>query len=107
MKVLMRGGVAVPSAESVFVVERSLPHGHGAAVLGSARGSGSSVWFGSAPQDLPPVLQAMRVARLIEPASKLATHRMLHDDTATSSLGHVLGVGPCSADDWYRALDWL
>jgi Transposase DDE domain len=107
LKVLLRGGVAVPSAESVFIVERSLPHGHVAAVLGAARGSGSSVWFGSAPQDLQPVLQAMLVARLLEPASKLATHRMLHDDTATSSLGRVLGVGQCSADDLYRALDWL
>ncbi|MBE0546145.1 MAG: hypothetical protein IH627_00500 [Rubrivivax sp.] len=107
MKVLLRGGVAVPSAESVFTVERSLPHGHVAAVLGAARGSGSSAWFGSAPQDLQLVLQAMLVARLLEPASKLATHRMLHDDTATSSLGRVLGVGQCSADDLYRALDWL
>jgi len=107
LKVLLRGGVAVPSAESVFTVERSLPHGHVAAVLGAARGSGSGVWFGSAPQDLQPVLQAMLVARLLEPASKLATHRMLHDDTATSSLGRVLGVGQCSADDLYRALDWL
>ena len=107
LKVLLRGGVAVPSAESVFTVERSLPHGHVAAVLGAARGSGSSAWFGSAPQELQPVLQAMLVARLLEPASKLATHRMLHDDTATSSLGRVLGVGQCSADDLYRALDWL
>jgi len=107
LKVLMRGGVAVPSAESVFVVERSLPHGHVAAVLGAARGSGSSSWFGAAPADLQPVLQAMLVARLLEPASKLATHRMLHDVTATSSLGRVLGVGQCSADDLYRALDWL
>jgi hypothetical protein len=107
LKVLLRGGVAVASAESVFTVERSLPHGHVAAVLGAARGSGSSVWFGSAPQELQPVLQAMLVARLLEPASKLATHRMLHDDTATSSLGRVLGVGQCSADDLYRALDWL
>ena len=107
LKMLLRGGVAVPSAESVFTVERSLPHGHVAAVLGAARGSGSSAWFGSAPQDLQPVLQAMLVARLLEPASKLATHRMLHDDTATSSLGRVLGVGQCSADDLYRALDWL
>jgi hypothetical protein len=107
LKVLLRGGVAVPSAESVFTVERSLPHGHVAAVLGAARGSGSAAWFGSAPQDLQPVLQAMLVARLLEPASKLATHRMLHDDTATSSLGRVLGVGQCSADDLYRALDWL
>jgi len=107
LKVLIRGGVALPSAESVFVVERSLPHGHVAAVLGAARGSGSSSWFSSAPSDLQPVLQAMLVARVLEPASKLATHRMLHDDTATSSLGRVLGVGQCSANDLYRALDWL
>ncbi len=107
LKVLLRGGVAVPSAESVFTVERSLPHGHVAAVLGTARGSGSRVWFASAPQDLQPLLQAMLVARVLEPASKLATHRMLQEETATSSLGRVLGLGQCSADDLYRALDWL
>jgi hypothetical protein len=107
LKVLLRGGVAVPSAEEVFSVDRSLPHGHVAAVLGSARGCGASVWFGSAPEPLQPLLLAMLVARVIEPASKLATHRQLHDDTASTSLGHVLGVGQCSADELYRALDWL
>ena len=107
LKVLLRGGVAVPSAEEVFVVERSLPHGHVAAVLGSARGSGAAVWFSTAPKELQPVLLAMLVARVIEPASKLATHRLLRDDTASSSLGRVLGVGQCGADDLYRALDWL
>ena len=107
LRVLLRGGVAVPNAEEVFSVERSLPHGHVAAVLGAARGSGSTVWFGPAPQELQPLLQAMLVARVLEPASKLATHRSLHDDTATTSLGRVLGVGQCSADDLYRALDWL
>ena len=107
LKVLLRGGVAVSSASELFTVERSLPHGHVAAVLGSARGCGASAWFGSAPQDLQPLLLAMLVARVIEPASKLATHRQLHDDTASSSLGRVLGVGQCGADDLYRALDWL
>jgi hypothetical protein len=107
LKVLLRGGVAVASADELFTVERSLPHGHVAAVLGSARGCGAAVWFASAPQDLQPLLLAMLVARVIEPASKLATHRQLHDDTASSSLGRVLGVGQCSADDLYRALDWL
>ena len=107
LKVLLRGGVAVPSAEDVFVVERSLPHGHVAAVLGSARGCGASTWFGSAPVDLQPLLLAMLVARVIEPASKLATHRQLQDETASSSLGRLLGVGQCCADDLYRALDWL
>ena len=107
LKVLLRGGVAVASAEEVFTVDRTLPHGHVAAVLGAARGSGACAWFGSAPPELQPVLLAMLVARVISPASKLATHRLLHDDTASSSLGRVLRVGQCTADDLYRALDWL
>jgi transposase len=107
LKVLLRGGVAVASAADVFTVERSLPHGHVAAVLGSARGAGAMVWFGAAPEELRPVLLALLVARVIAPGSKLATHRLLHDDTASSSLGRVLGVGQCRADDLYRALDWL
>lgn len=106
-RILLKGGVAVESAASVLSIERSLPHGHVAAVLGAARGSGSALWFGSAPKELQPLLQAMLVARVLEPASKLATHRMLHEDTATTSLGRVLGVGQCSVDDLYRALDWL
>jgi transposase len=32
---------------------------------------------------------------------------MLHEDTATTSLGRVLDVGQCSVDELYRALDWL
>jgi transposase len=107
LKVLLRGGVAVASASELFTIERTLPHGHVAAVLGSARGCGASAWFGSAPQELQPLLLAMLVARVIEPASKLATHRQLHDDTASTSLGRVLGVGQCSADELYSALDWL
>lgn len=107
LKVLLRGGVAVPSAEALFTIERSLPHGHVAAVLGAARGCGAPQWFGLAPKQLQPLLLAMLVARVVEPASKLATQRQLHDDTASSSLGRVLGVGQCSADDLYRALDWL
>jgi transposase len=107
LKVLLRGGVAVPSAETVFAVERSLPHGHVAAVLGSARGCGAATWFGSAPKELQSLLLAMLVARVIAPASKLATHRLLHDDTASSSLGRVLGVGQCIAEQLYKALDWL
>ena len=97
-RVLLKGGVAVESVASVLTIERSLPHGHVAAVLGAARGLGSAAWFGSAPKELQPLLQAMLVARVLEPASKLATHRMLHDDTATTSLGRMLGVGQCSMD---------
>ncbi|HEX2712047.1 MAG TPA: IS1634 family transposase [Candidatus Acidoferrales bacterium] len=107
LKVLLRGGVAVPSAEEVFVVERSLPHGHVAAALAAARQCGAESWFAAAPEALGPVLLAMLVARVLTPASKLATHRMLHDDTATHSLGRVLGVGQAAVEELYQALDWL
>jgi DDE family transposase len=107
LKVLLRGGVAVPSAEEVFVVERSLPHGHVAAALTAARACGAEAWFAAAPEPLRPLLLALLVARLLTPGSKLATHRMLHDDTATHSLGRVLGIGQVAVEELYRALDWL
>ena len=107
LKVLLRGGVAVPSAEEVFVVERSLPHGHVVAELRAARDCGAEAWFAAAPEPLRPLLLAMLVARVLTPASKLATHRMLHDDTATHSLGRVLGVGQVAVEELYQALDWL
>ena len=106
-RLLLKGGVAVESLDALMTIERSLPHGHVAAVLGAARACGAEKWFASAPEELRAVLLAMLCARVLAPASKLATHRMLHDDTATSSLGRVLGVGQCQADDLYRALDWL
>jgi hypothetical protein len=49
----------------------------------------------------------MLVARVVSPASKLATHRMLHDDTATHSLGRLLDVGQVPPEQIYAGLDWL
>ena len=50
---------------------------------------------------------AMIVARLIAPASKLATARMLDPLTAAFSLGETLGLGAVDEDELYVALDWL
>lgn len=99
--------MAIPSAEEIFTVERSLPHGHVAAVLGSTLACGAENWFGSAPPPLRKTLLAMVVARIVSPGSKRATHRMLSDDTAAHSLGRVLGLSSIEPDDLYRALDWL
>jgi hypothetical protein len=107
LKVLLRGGVAVPSVDDAFVIERSLPHGHVAAVLGAARACGAEQWFAAAPAALRSVLMALLVARVIAPASKLATHRMLRDETATHSLSRLLKLGEVGLDDVYAALDWL
>lgn len=107
LRVLLKGGVALPSADDVFTVERSLPHGHVAAVLGSALACGAADWFAAAPGTLSKTLLALVVARVITPSSKLATQRMLSDDTAAHSLGRVLGVGQLQPEALYRALDWL
>jgi transposase len=88
---------------------RSLPHGHVAAVLGGARKIGlERLLAGSraAARQVALVL-AMIVARLLDPASKLATARQLDAATATSSIGALLGLGSVTEQDLYAALDWL
>jgi Transposase DDE domain len=89
-----------------FDITRSLPHGHVAAVLGTARRLGVDELLGSAPSRQRDLVMAMLVAQVIAPSSKLATARGLRTQTATSSLGDVLGVASCDEDDLYAAMDW-
>jgi DDE family transposase len=89
-----------------FEITRSLPHGHVAAVLGTARALGIDELLDSAPSRQRDLAMAMLVAQVIAPASKLATARGLRTETATSSLGAVLGVSACDEDDLYAAMDW-
>ena len=49
----------------------------------------------------------MIVARIVEPAAKLATARSLSEATAAHSLGAVLGLGEVDEDELYAALDLL
>jgi Transposase DDE domain len=89
-----------------FEITRSLPHGHVAAVLGTARALGIDELLDSVPSRQRDLVMAMLVAQVIAPASKLATARGLRAETATSSLGQVLGVSACDEDDLYAAMDW-
>ena len=49
----------------------------------------------------------MIVARVLEPASKLATSRALHPDTLSSTLGELLHLDSLTEDELYQAMDWL
>jgi Transposase DDE domain len=89
-----------------FEITRSLPHGHVAAVLGTARRLGIDELLDAAPSRHRDLVTAMLVAQVIAPSSKLATARGLRTETATSSLGQVLGVSGCDEDDLYAAMDW-
>jgi hypothetical protein len=90
-----------------FEITRSLPHGHVAAVLGTARRLGVEELIDAAPSRNRDLVTAMLVAQVIGPGSKLATARGLRTQTATSSLGQVLGVSGCDEDDLYAAMDWV
>jgi len=58
-----------------FEITRSLPHGHVAAVLGTARALGIDELLDSVPSRQRDLVMAMLVAQVIAPASKLATAR--------------------------------
>ena len=89
-----------------FEITRSLPHGHVAAVLGTARRLGIEELIDPAPSRKRDLVLAMLIAQVIAPASKLAFARALRAETATSSLGALLGVSACDEDDLYAAMDW-
>jgi hypothetical protein len=88
---------------------RSLPHGHVAAALGTARKIGLAPLLAAGRSPARPValVLAMIIARVIGPASKLATARQLDEASATASLGGLLELGTVSEQDLYAALDWL
>jgi hypothetical protein len=103
---VLRGETLMLSADR-FAIERSLPHGHVAAVLGTVRAIGLDRLVPRRPQRLARLVLALITARVIEPAAKLATARQLSAATASHSLGAVLGLGEVDEDELYRALDLL
>ena len=103
---VLRGEVLV-APEEAFESVRSLPHGHVAAVLGTVRRLGFDHLIAAKRSGHRALVLAMIVARILNPQSKLATARGLGFDTASTSLGHTLGVEAAHADALYTAMDWL
>jgi hypothetical protein len=107
---VLRDEAVVATDQQALTLLRSLPHGHAAAALGMLRKLGLDRLLsqgGRQPRREVALCIAMIVARLIDPASKLATARGLDDETATCSLGQVLGLGAVDEQELYDALDWL
>jgi transposase len=107
LRTLLKGGKVTPANQESIIVRRALPHGHVAAVLGTLRDIGLDRVVGPPRNRCRDLVIAMIVMRLLAPASKLATARMLDPLTAASSLGEVMGLGPVDEDELYVALDWL
>jgi transposase len=101
---LPASSAALPNA---FHIARSLPHGHVAAVLGCLRNLHLDSILAPASSRQRDLVIAMIVARIIDPASKLATARGLHCDTLHHSLGEVLHLDSADEAELYQAMDWL
>lgn len=107
LRAVLRGDKLLPAAEAVQIV-RALPHGHVLAALTMARRIELDTLLPRrGPQRRRDLAYALIIARLLDPAAKLATARMLDPATASHSLGEVLGLGHVSAREIYATLDWL
>src|SRR6201997_4753315 len=107
---VLRGDAVAPASHDALTLTRSLPHGHVASVLGTLRRLGLDGMLsqgGRQPARAVALCLAMIAARVIDPASKLATARLLDDETASSSLGAALELGAVDEQALYEALDWL
>jgi hypothetical protein len=104
---VLTGGTVIPAERDAFTVTRTLPHGHVAAALGTARKIGLDRLLGPGGNRCRDLALALLVGRILDPASKLAAARALSPATAASSLGEVLGLGEVDEDELYNALDWL
>jgi transposase len=107
LRVLLRGGLAIAGLDDAFDIIRSRPHGHVAAVLGTARRLGLPSLLDRSASRARALVLAMVVARVLEPRSKLATARGLHGETLSHSLGEELGVEDADEEELYEAMDWL
>jgi hypothetical protein len=104
---VLKGGTVIPAEQDAFTILRSLPHGHVAAALGTARKIGLDRILGPNGDRCRDLVLALLISRILEPTSKLATARALCPATASSSLGEALGLGVVDDDELYAALDWL
>ena len=111
---LLKGGIVVAAdgGDDGLRIERSLPHGHVAAALGTIRKLALDRLLLSTAKDEGSrrhcdLIVAMIVDRLVAPRSKLGFVRAVAPETACSSLGAVLELGRVADHEAYQALDWL
>lgn len=96
------------SGTSAFRIQRSLPHGHVAAVLSAMNSLGIASLLGSKKSPQRQLCLAMIASRILSPGSKLATTRTLRAETAADTLAQECALPEdIHENDLYAAMDWL
>ena len=107
LRSLIDAGTGRADGSGPVEIRRSLPHGHAAAILGTLKSLGFERILARADSRNRRLALAAVAARIADPLSKLATSRLLSEDTASSSLGAMLGLGEVSGNEVLGMLDWL
>lgn len=96
-------GATIGNLDQALAIERSLPHGHVVAVLGTLRRLGLERMLDRTPSRHRDLCVGMIVARVLGLGTKLATTRSWTESTLASTLG----IEGANADDLYAAMDWF
>jgi len=107
LRAVLKGDYQLLAPAPGFSIERTRPHGHVAAVLGTVRRLRLERLLASQRGPERDAVLAMISARILQPRSKLATARELRSATLASTLGELLHLSDCDEDLLYRAMDWL
>src|SRR6266478_1970112 len=86
LRALLKGNFQLPGPAPGFSIERTRPHGHVAAVLGTVRQLRLEPLLATQRGPERDAVVAMIAARILQPRSKLATARELRAATLTSTL---------------------
>jgi len=99
----MLAGRRLVDLDTDLRIERSLPHGHVAAVLGVLRDVDLERLLGRERCRERDLVVAMIVQRVIAPGSKLSATRRF----AQTTLGHELDLSAVKEAELLAAMDWL
>ena len=103
----LSGELDADAPHSSFEIVRTLPHGHVAAVLQTARQLGLENLLASRPCRERELIMALIVSRVLSPRSKLSTTTALKAETAKHTLAEELELEEVDVHQLYAAMDWL
>ena len=107
IKMRLKSGLPLVGADEQFNIERSLPHGNVAAVLGTMKKLGMEKLLAHRPCRERQLVLAMIADRLLSPGSKLSCSNGLCAATAQNTLAEELKLGDVDVHELYDAMDWL
>lgn len=107
IRAMLKGGVVCRDITDAFPIKRTLPHGHVAAVLATAKKLGFDRILHRRSSRMRELALGAIVMRVLYPGSKLATSRGLSAETAGTTLGTIMGLGEVTGNETLSMLDWL